>query len=489
MIERKLVVVGDGGCGKTSLLARFSTGDFPTQYVPTIFETSCKDLDLPGDIQIEKSPEQRQRQSSSQSLRLSLWDTAGQEEFDRLRPLTYPGTSVVLLCFAIDSPPSLDNVVDRWLPELRHFLGAKVPVVLVATKTDLRDNPLVSKMLGAQGQTVITKDVGEKVATVTGCVGYAEASARNDDGVDNVFELAIRASLAPKVYLHRRRRSYMPIRSGMPVKGLDRRIASNASSDEPYLGGGYRRYLSSAGYDQEVGATAEQQVHGLRVADVDPSHRYTDGRHRETSPAREHEGQYRHGRHDTGSYDFVSIDRPLYEQSEEKLAERKRRHSHWERMQQPAAVTHDGRNNAHEHGRHHSRALSRHSVPWNDDSYDEDGECDEGHYDNHDENSMAPIDKPRHSLLPRTAGGHSRGDSAVWEASSWAQRAALGSAGSASFVTPPRPPTKGAADADDIGHHNQTPQLQHGKPRVPPIPQAETAKKKSKRKHRRCVIL
>jgi Ras family protein A len=46
-------------------------------------------------------------------VELALWDTAGQEDYDRLRPLSYPDSHVVLICFAIDSPDSLDNVSEK----------------------------------------------------------------------------------------------------------------------------------------------------------------------------------------------------------------------------------------------------------------------------------------------------------------------------------------------------------------------------------------
>lgn len=51
-------------------------------------------------------------------MELILWDTAGQEEFDRLRPLSYPNTDVILICFSLESPDSLDNVRNTWIPEV-----------------------------------------------------------------------------------------------------------------------------------------------------------------------------------------------------------------------------------------------------------------------------------------------------------------------------------------------------------------------------------
>ena len=89
------------------------------------------------------------------SVELALWDTAGQEDYDRLRPLSYPDTDVILMCFSIDSPDSLQNIpgkfthgfyfrsltsgffIEKWVPEVRHFCP-KVPIVLVGNKKDLR---------------------------------------------------------------------------------------------------------------------------------------------------------------------------------------------------------------------------------------------------------------------------------------------------------------------------------------------------------------
>lgn len=70
-------------------------------------------------------------------INLGLWDTAGQEDYDRLRPLSYPMTDVFLVCFSVVSPTSYENVSAKWIPELRH-LAPTAPIILVGTKTDLR---------------------------------------------------------------------------------------------------------------------------------------------------------------------------------------------------------------------------------------------------------------------------------------------------------------------------------------------------------------
>lgn len=67
-----------------------------------------------------------------------MYDTAGQEDYDRLRPFSYSDTDVMVVCYAIDSPDSLANVLLNWVPEVRYFCG-HVPVLLVGCKKDLRD--------------------------------------------------------------------------------------------------------------------------------------------------------------------------------------------------------------------------------------------------------------------------------------------------------------------------------------------------------------
>ena len=96
--SKKFVVVGDGGCGKTCLLISYSQGYFPQKYVPTVFENYI--------THTEHKP-------SGKYVELALWDTAGQEEYDRLRPLSYPDTDLIFVCFAIDCPNSLENVMDK----------------------------------------------------------------------------------------------------------------------------------------------------------------------------------------------------------------------------------------------------------------------------------------------------------------------------------------------------------------------------------------
>nr|XP_013808891.1 PREDICTED: rho-related GTP-binding protein RhoF-like [Apteryx mantelli mantelli] len=125
----KAVIVGDGGCGKTSLLMVFAKGDFPKVYVPTVFEKYTASF-----------------QVGSKPVKIHLWDTAGQEDYDRLRPLSYSDANVILMCFDVTNPSSYDNILTKWCPEVNHFCKG-VPVVLVGCKTDLRKDRAVLRRL------------------------------------------------------------------------------------------------------------------------------------------------------------------------------------------------------------------------------------------------------------------------------------------------------------------------------------------------------
>ncbi|MCO5610684.1 hypothetical protein L7F22_064925 [Adiantum nelumboides] len=120
---RKLVIVGDGACGKTSLLCVFAIGQFPSQYEPTVFDNYVAEIRLDG-----------------KPVQLALWDTAGQEEYERLRPLSYASAHVILIAFSIDTPDSLENAQYKWAEEVRRICGPHVPVLLVGCKRDVRDN-------------------------------------------------------------------------------------------------------------------------------------------------------------------------------------------------------------------------------------------------------------------------------------------------------------------------------------------------------------
>jgi len=174
------VVVGDGAVGKTCLLISYANNKFPVEYVPTVFDNYVVSLTV-GDKEVE----------------LGLWDTAGQEEYDRLRPLSYPNANVFLICFSIVHPVSFENVIAKWYPEVQHYCP-DVPHILVGTKLDLRDEPQSEK--AKNQKRPITTEQGQELARRIHAVKYIECSALKGTHLKDVFDEAIKA-----VFLRRRR--------------------------------------------------------------------------------------------------------------------------------------------------------------------------------------------------------------------------------------------------------------------------------------------
>ncbi|EAU80987.2 Rho1 GTPase [Coprinopsis cinerea okayama7 len=166
LIGRKLVVVGDCGVGKpytpkansrrygvllTGCSKRRATETPAAQKsVPTMYDNYIMELEVDG-----------------AGVELGLWDTPGNGDYDRLRPLIYPKAHVILLCFAIDSPNSLANAQSKWMPEVRHHCP-EVPVVL-----------------------------GKEAAEAIGAVKYLQCSAKGAKGVRELFQYAAKVSLQP----------------------------------------------------------------------------------------------------------------------------------------------------------------------------------------------------------------------------------------------------------------------------------------------------
>ncbi|KAI0285916.1 P-loop containing nucleoside triphosphate hydrolase protein [Russula aff. rugulosa BPL654] len=170
-IQRKVVVCGDGACGKTSLLNVFTRGYFTQVYEPTVFENYVHDLYVDG-----------------QSVELSLWDTAGQEEFDRLRSLSYAETHVVMMCFSVDNPTSLENIETKWLDEILEY----------SLKCDLRDDPSTRERLARYGTEAVQYEEGLATARRIRASRYLECSSKHNRGVKEVFYEVARVSFTTR---------------------------------------------------------------------------------------------------------------------------------------------------------------------------------------------------------------------------------------------------------------------------------------------------
>ncbi|CAG5888440.1 unnamed protein product, partial [Menidia menidia] len=175
----KCVVVGDGAVGKTCLLISYTTNKFPSEYVPTVFDNYAVTVMIGGE-----------------PYTLGLFDTAGQEDYDRLRPLSYPQTDVFLVCFSVVSPSSFENVREKWVPEISHHCP-RTPFLLVGTQVDLRDDSNTLEKLAKNKQRALSCESGEKLARELKAVKYVECSALTQRGLKNVFDEAILAALEP----------------------------------------------------------------------------------------------------------------------------------------------------------------------------------------------------------------------------------------------------------------------------------------------------
>ncbi|XP_026880915.2 ras homolog family member Ga [Electrophorus electricus] len=176
----KCVVVGDGAVGKTCLLISYTTNAFPKEYVPTVFDNYSSQTTV-----------------DSKPINLNLWDTAGQEAYDRLRTISYPQTNVFIICFSISSPTSYENVKLKWHPEVSQHCP-NVPILLVGTKKDHRKDPEILNKLKEQNLVPVTQQQGEAMARQIRAVKYLECSALDQDGVADIFVEAVRAHLNPK---------------------------------------------------------------------------------------------------------------------------------------------------------------------------------------------------------------------------------------------------------------------------------------------------
>uniref|UniRef100_A0A2K6K606 Ras homolog family member Q n=1 Tax=Rhinopithecus bieti TaxID=61621 RepID=A0A2K6K606_RHIBE len=179
------VVVGDGAVARSCLLIELCHDGLPEEYVPTVFD--------PHTVTV-----------GGKQYLLGLYDTAGQEDYDRLRPLSYPMTDVFLICFSVVNPASFQNVKEEWVPELKEY-APNVPFLLIGTQIDLRDDPKTLARLNDMKEKPICVEQGQKLAKEIGACCYVECSALTQKGLKTVFDEAIIAILTPKKHTVKKR--------------------------------------------------------------------------------------------------------------------------------------------------------------------------------------------------------------------------------------------------------------------------------------------
>jgi len=159
------VVVGDGSVGKTCLCTVYAKNEFPTEYVPTIFETFTMTMVL----------------SDNKELKVNIWDTAGQEEFEHLRTLNYSQTDLFIICFNLVNRCSFDNVKSVWLKDLKE-MAPGVPKFLVGTMKDLQGQKedIISKIVGQSGNlNPPSNNEISRIVKQHGLIGYKKVRFKN----------------------------------------------------------------------------------------------------------------------------------------------------------------------------------------------------------------------------------------------------------------------------------------------------------------------
>lgn len=182
----KCVFLGDGAVGKTSLIVSYTTNGYPNEYIPTAIDTYDVVVHVDGE-----------------PVTFEMCDTPGQDDFDTLRPLVYPNTDVFLICFSVVSPSSFSNVKEKWVAEIKKSrnsekgkgVKANVPMILVGTQSDLRNDVNTRVELAKYKEQPVSENEAKKLANSLGCECYIETSALTQHNLKEVFDEAIMAGL------------------------------------------------------------------------------------------------------------------------------------------------------------------------------------------------------------------------------------------------------------------------------------------------------
>eukprot|EP01095_Lingulamoeba_sp_RSL-Kostka_P008287 TRINITY_DN273_c0_g1_i2.p1 TRINITY_DN273_c0_g1~~TRINITY_DN273_c0_g1_i2.p1 ORF type:complete len:208 (+),score=75.94 TRINITY_DN273_c0_g1_i2:38-625(+) len=178
--EVKCVVVGDSAVGKTTFLYSYVNNKFPDEYIPTVMDKYSADVIVDG-----------------AQVNLTILDTAGQEDYDRLRPLSYPQTDIFFLMYSVDNPSSYETIQKKYASEVKDNCP-NVPIIVIATKTDLREDEETINLLSEKTLAPVSEEDGRNLSEKIGAGGYLECSALKNKGMNDflrdVFEISSQKS-------------------------------------------------------------------------------------------------------------------------------------------------------------------------------------------------------------------------------------------------------------------------------------------------------
>ena len=177
MQQYKIVVVGDGTVGKTSLLNAYVDDTFSLEYEATVFDNKETNIRV-----------------NNRDHYVLLFDTAGQESYSSVRPLSYQQTDLFIVCFSVNSDRTFSNLRKVWLPELQHHQPT-TPFIIVGTKQDLRSQVSVD-MMKADNDHDLRDGMRSEEFYESGCENlggkvYIECSAKTRFNIERVFEMAM----------------------------------------------------------------------------------------------------------------------------------------------------------------------------------------------------------------------------------------------------------------------------------------------------------
>jgi len=178
----KMVMVGDERVGKTNIALSYLSSACPGEYVSTIFDNYTAEFINTTEGKI---------------IDVSFWDTAGNEDFSRLRPLVHPQTDVFLLVFSLVDPNSFEKIRTYYFPEVAHHCP-NTPIILIGTKSNLVSDPNTLEMLSKKMKKPVEEKEAIDLCKEIGAQKYISCGALTDNLFGcNVFSWGITAALTP----------------------------------------------------------------------------------------------------------------------------------------------------------------------------------------------------------------------------------------------------------------------------------------------------